>query len=598
MRPDTWYNERYAETQKEVSITNKRIRNVSMLRITLFLTGIAIITYLWGESSTEIITWSLVAFIPFLGLLKVHTKLFNRKQWLEIKADLIRKELLGLKNDYSEFDEGNEFINPNHKYTFDLDVFGKKSLFQAINRTCTQIGKRTLGHWLENHLRDKSSIEERQACIKELCKNYKFREEFAIIGNINQSVSEDEINIRKWVEESNTFTQATWVKVLVWGVPTTNIILLLLGFLDILSYSWFGMVFFSFIVISFSVVKRAAILQEEYTEKLMTLNTYTQLIALMEKQAWEAPHLKNLIKTLKINEQSPAKALTILSKELSRLDLRNNQFLYVILEGSMFFQLRQMVRIENWKIKYGNYLEDWLRVVGEIDALCSLATFSYNHPYYIYPTISEKPFCLEARDMGHPLMPVEQCVKNDANIPHQPYFLIITGANMAGKSTYLRTIGTNYLLACIGAPVCCKELKLYPSQLVTSLRTSDSLSEHESYFFAELKRLKHIIDLLNSGEELFIILDEILKGTNSTDKQKGSFNLVKQFILTQANGIIATHDLLLGELANVFPNEIKNYCFEADITNDQLTFSYKIREGVAQNMNACFLMKQMGIVFD
>ena len=169
---------------------------------------------------------------------------------------------------------------------------------------------------------------------------------------------------------------------------------------------------------------------------------------------------------------------------------------------------------------------------------------------------------------------------------------------MAGKSTYLRTIGINYLLACMGAPVCCSSLTLYPAQLVTSLRTSDSLSENESYFFAELKRLKRIIDQLNSGEELFIILDEILKGTNSTDKQKGSFNLIKQFILTKANGIIATHDLLLGELANQFPNEIKNYCFEADITNNELTFTYKIREGIAQNMNACFLMKKMGIAFD
>ena len=205
--------------------------------------------------------------------------------------------------------------------------------------------------------------------------------------------------------------------------------------------------------------------------------------------------------------------------------------------------------------------------------------------------------CFKANEMGHPLMPEEQCIKNNANIPSNPFFLIITGANMAGKSTYLRTIGINYLLACIGTPVCCKELEIYPSQLVTSLRTTDSLSENESYFFAELKRLKRIIDLLNQGEELFIILDEILKGTNSTDKQKGSFNLIKQFILLKTNGIIATHDLLLGELIQQFPNEIRNYCFEADITDNELTFSYKIRKGIAQNMNACFLMKKMGIAF-
>ena len=200
--------------------------------------------------------------------------------------------------------------------------------------------------------------------------------------------------------------------------------------------------------------------------------------------------------------------------------------------------------------------------------------------------------------MGHPLMPVAQCVRNNASIPYQPYFIIITGANMAGKSTYLRTIGCNYVLACIGAPVCCESLKIYPAQLMTSLRTSDSLSNNESYFFAELKRLKQIIDRLNKKEEMFIILDEILKGTNSKDKQKGSFSLIKQLISLKANGIIATHDLVLGELAEYFPHEIKNYCFEADIQENELTFSYKLKEGIAQNMNACFLMGKMGLIIN
>ena len=166
---------------------------------------------------------------------------------------------------------------------------------------------------------------------------------------------------------------------------------------------------------------------------------------------------------------------------------------------------------------------------------------------------------------------------------------------MAGKSTYLRTVGVNYLLACIGAPVWAKQMKIYPARLVTSLRTSNSLANNESYFFAELKRLKLIIDKLEAGEELFIILDEILKGTNSMDKQKGSLALIKQFMTLQANGIIATHDLMLGTLADIYPDDIRNYRFEADITDNELTFSYRLREGVAQNMNACFLMKKMGI---
>lgn len=168
---------------------------------------------------------------------------------------------------------------------------------------------------------------------------------------------------------------------------------------------------------------------------------------------------------------------------------------------------------------------------------------------------------------------------------------------MAGKSTYLRTVATNYVLGCIGAPMCTTDgnNRLHPATLFTSLRTNDSLRSGESYFFAELKRLKMIIDRLNNGERMFVMLDEILRGTNSHDKQQGSYSFVKQLIQMQANGIIATHDLALARLKSVFPESISNLCFEADICNDELTFSYKIREGVAQNMNACFLMKKMGI---
>lgn len=281
---------------------------------------------------------------------------------------------------------------------------------------------------------------------------------------------------------------------------------------------------------------------------------------------------------------------------MNSLNQRNNIIISTILNGLLFWELRKVINIEKWKNQYARQLPEWLKAIGEMDALCSLATFAYNHPEYTYPTIATTPFTLEATEMGHPLMEREKCVRNSIHITKKPFFVIITGANMAGKSTYLRTIGVNYLLACIGAPVCCDKMDIYPAHLITSLRTSDSLTDNESYFFAELKRLKLIIDKLNAQEELFIILDEILKGTNSMDKQKGSLALIKQFMSLQANGIIATHDLLLGSLAEIYPNNIKNFRFEADITNNELTFSYRLKEGVAQNMNACFLMKKMGIV--
>lgn len=386
------------------------------------------------------------------------------------------------------------------------------------------------------------------------------------------------------------------MKAFIWGVPVINSLLLITSLIGWTSFSCLGLSFGIFLVLSFGIIKRATYIQETYGKKLKSLNGYARLIALAKAEDWKSAGMLELMERFNLNGQSPVQALQQLSKELDRLDLRNNQFLYVLLEGSIFFQLQEIVRIERWKVRYGQHISEWLETVGELDALCSLGTFAYNHPQYTYPELTEKPFCFLATQMGHPLMPVSQCVKNDATIPSRPFFLIITGANMAGKSTYLRTIGVNYLLACVGAPVCCEKLKLHPNQLITSLRTSDSLSDNESYFFAELKRLKRIIDLLNQGQQLFIILDEILKGTNSMDKQKGSFDLIRQFMQLKANGIIATHDLLLGSLIKQFPEEIRNYCFEADIKDNELTFSYKLREGVAQNMNACFLMKKMGII--
>jgi DNA mismatch repair ATPase MutS len=244
---------------------------------------------------------------------------------------------------------------------------------------------------------------------------------------------------------------------------------------------------------------------------------------------------------------------------------------------------------------YGKETQDWFDALGRFDALSSLAGFAFNHPSYTWPAIATSYFQLSGKALGHPLIRRELCVKNDILIDDNPRFLIITGANMAGKSTYLRTVGINFLLAVVGAPVCADELTVYPAQIVTSLRTTDSLAGNESYFFAELKRLKMIIDRLKQGEELFIILDEILKGTNSVDKQKGSLALMKQLAACDTRGIIATHDLALGALAQDFPHLIKNYCFEADITGDSLSFTYHLREGIAQNMNASFLMQKMGI---
>ena len=596
MELEKYYQAKLDKAFQENERTKKKILRISMIRLAIFSLGFIALCYGYDQGSAVISGIILIVLIAFLGLVKLHNRLFHQKEWNETSANLYQAELASLKNDNGAFDGGKEWIDASHPFSLDLDVFGEHSLFQALNRTCTTFGKETLGHWLRHPLDKKEDIENRQQAIQELSKYNDFRETFRITGHLFKKKETGIKELKDWINSPSVFLKKkrhSWICI---GVPCINMTLFALGMLDIIAMHWFYLTFCLFVIISTSLVKRVTRIQEGFNKTLEMLSTYVQLIQLADKQPMKAPLLRSLKQTFESNGKKATEVLHTLAKELDRLDLRNNQLLYFLLEGSLFWQLRQTLRIERWKEEHGIYLIQWIEELGKLDALCALGTFAFNHPQYSYPVITDKAFIFLAKDMGHPLMPQQQCIVNDAEIPKRPYFLIITGANMAGKSTYLRTIGCNYLLACMGAPVCCSSLEIYPAHLMTSLRTSDSLASNESYFFAELKRLQQILERLKNGEEMFIILDEILKGTNSIDKQKGSLALVKQLLHLKTNGIIATHDLMLGELKQHFPNEINNYCFEADILNDELTFSYKLKEGVAQNMNACFLMQKMGLV--
>ena len=595
---EKYYQEKLNNARHGSEQTKKKILHISLLRIIIFIAGFIALCYGYDQGGMIIGGILLATLIPFLLLVKLHNRLFHQKDWYETSIHHYQAELASLENDNSAYDGGKEWIDASHPFSLDLDIFGEKSLFQFLNRTCTPFGKETLSRWLRQPLDKKEAIETRQQAIKELSRYNDFRETFRITGCLNKNDETTMNDLRKWIASPSIFLQKRSNQWICRAVPITNIILFVLGMMNVISMSWFGLVFCSFAIASSKLIRRITRIQESNNKTLKMLSTYVRLIELTDKQSVESPLLIALKKEFENHGKKAPQILGILAKELDRLDLRNNLILYALLEGSMFWQLRQMLRIERWKEEYGAHLLQWLEALGRLDALCALGTFAFNHPEYTYPNLTDEPFVFQAKDMGHPLMPRQQCVVNDADIPQRPYFLIITGANMAGKSTYLRTIGCNYILACIGAPVCCSSLEIYPAHLMTSLRTSDSLASNESYFFAELKRLQQILERLKNGEEMFIILDEILKGTNSMDKQKGSLALVKQLLQLKANGIIATHDLLLGELKQHFTDEISNYCFEADIQNDELTFSYKLKRGVAQNMNACFLMQKMGIAID
>lgn len=589
------YQQIIQNAELELQSARKRIYYISLLRLVLFVGAIAGAITFWSDGWLYISVFAILPFILFVWLVKRHNFWFHRKDFLKKKIVINEQELRAIQYDFSDFEDGEEYIDPGHLYTFDLDVFGYHSLFQYINRTSTPVGKQHLSDWFNSHLENKEVIEQRQEAIRELSTELEYRQQIRLLGLLYKGKPADTTEIKEWAGSPSYYRKHTLLRIIPVTVSIINLVCISLAFLGILPASAAGGVFISFVIFSSIFSKGITKLQTTYGEKLQILSTYADQILLTEKKEMHSPILQQLKAELTSQNQTASQAVRQLSKLMNALDQRSNLLMSTILNGLIFWELRQVMRIEQWKDTHANDLPRWIETIGEIDAYCSLATFAYNHPEYIYPKICSQSFHLQAKGLGHPLMDRNKCVRNGIDIDKRPFFIIITGANMAGKSTYLRTVGVNYLLACIGAPVWAEQMEIYPARLVTSLRTSDSLTDNESYFFAELKRLKLIIDKLEAGEELFIILDEILKGTNSMDKQKGSFALIKQFMNMNANGIIATHDLLLGTLIDSFPQNIRNYCFEADITNNELTFSYQMRDGVAQNMNACFLMKKMGI---
>lgn len=572
----------------------KKIHLLGSIRLLLVAGLIAMIWFFKAEDWKVLATIALLFLIPFITLMAWHTRLYARKCYAEALARLCRNELNGLDYDFSAFDGAPEKSSAEHSFSLDLDLFGDHSLFQSINRTVTFMGKEKLAGWFMQPLTEKEQILKRQEAVRELESFTQLRQHFYVTGFLQPGSQNDQRLVSLLAGSAPCLINSRIWKLFIWLFPSAWILIATGCALGLLPWSAAGLFFGLSFIVSYINARQITGVHNSLDKMEQILSTYSDLIKSIEKENFQSADLTDIHNQFARNGATASSVIKQLSRHIGALNQRFSA-IGVILNIFTLRDTRMAMKLEKWKQAHGSDTERWFEALAKFDAYCSLGGFAFNHPGYIYPEIADTYFKMEGKALGHPLLRRDVCVRNDIEIEKSPWFLIITGANMAGKSTYLRTIGVNYLLSCIGAPVCADALTIYPAQMVTSLRTSDSLVSNESYFFAELKRLKMIIDRLQRGEKLFIILDEILKGTNSVDKQKGSLALMKQLVANQACGIIATHDLALGELEQEFPDQIKNFRFEADIQDNELTFSYQLREGVAQNMNACFLMKKMGI---
>lgn len=587
------------ESYKTISASEKvkleklksQIFKIGSLRLAVVIGCAISIYYLWFNVLPILMAIG-VCVILFATLLKYHNRLFYQKRYCELLIENAENELKALNYDFSAFDGAAERENGNHSYSLDLDLFGEHSFFQSINRTVTSYGKDALVDKFLNPSDKKKTILANQTIIKEIAQDIDLLNHFRAVGQMSETEHLEVNSFVKQFQKSKPIGKSFW-KIAPF-IPIPLVVLFVIANLVFnLSGTFFMVLYTLLFVASLLPVKLIREKMSFFEKKLNSLKTYSHLFEIIENENFNSQAIIDLQQKIKTNKPA-SQAIEQLQKISHNLDQSQNLLGFVILNPLFFWNVIYAIKIEKWIEENKENINQWFNAIGEFDSFISLALFAYNHPSYTYPEIADKQI-FEAKGLGHPMINRDVCVTNDVNISNHPYFLVVTGANMAGKSTYLRTVGLNLTLANIGAPVFAESLKFYPFHLVTNLRTSDSLADNESYFFAELKRLKMIIDRLQSGEEVFIILDEILKGTNSEDKQKGSIALMKQLIANKGCGIIATHDLILGNLEKEYPNEVKNYRFEADITNEELTFTYKIREGVAQNMNACFLMSKMGI---
>ena len=575
----------------------RRIYHIGTIRL-LLITGMCVLLWLLREKDWLILTVIACSFLfSFLLLVVYHTILYQKRAVEEGIIRLFINELKALDGDFSAFDGAPEQIDAQHAFSMDLDLFGDRSLFQMINRTVTKMGKETLIDWFLHPLTAKEDILMYQESVREMVNLSGFRHHFYVTGEIDSS-EKKEVKFTSPTNDFHRISKNRPAGFLIWFVPAVWVALITGVIIGFIAPGYLAVYLaFSYLLANLPLkLIRNVFISVSKTEKI--LNTYAKLMELAEQEQFHSTllqmHQEKLTGRRKL-ETSASAAIKSLSRTIGALDQRFS-LIGIILNLLYLRDTRQAMKLEKWNQKHAGQVKEWFDALGFFDAFCSFGAFAFNHPDYTYPILTDSYFKMEGKALGHPLIHRDQCVCNDVIIPKSKYFLIITGANMAGKSTFLRTVGVNFLFSCMGLPVYAESLAVYPAQLVTSLRTADSLVSNESYFFAELKRLKMIIDRLDAGEELLIILDEILKGTNSADKQKGSFALVKQLISINTCGIIATHDVLLGSLSDLFPEHVQNKRFEADINNDRLTFSYQLRDGIAQNMNASFLMKKMGII--
>ncbi len=588
-----YYFRRTGELDNLLRPMLKKRKQFGWLRLVTGLISLVILWFIFSDSNPILLLPFLIAGTLFLFI--VHLDLGNQQKirhTTRIKQ-IVEQELKIRDHQFSDLPDGREFSPDHHDYSGDLDIFGKASLFQYCNRAQTEQGRMMFGRWLLE-ISEPGIVRQRQEAVRELSGKPEWRQELQAYCSEENITIRSEKKITGWLREPLLFDAAYW-NVLRLVLPALILTCLVLHIAGIFS----AIVFYPSVVIaailSFSISRKILPVYRKLNKISGEVSSLAGSAAHIETEQFKSNHLLDLQHSFRGKQFNASRFIREFKKILDRFDYRLNPLVFIPLNIFLFWDLQQILLLEEWKKKNKEFVENCFRDLAVLECLSSLATLYFNHPGWCLPEISDQKGFFSAEDLGHPLIRENKLVRNSFTSPGIHQMNIVTGSNMSGKSTFLRAVGVNIVLAMTGGPVCAARMELYPLRVISNMRVTDNLEENTSTFYAELKKLKRILDDAIAGREIFILLDEILRGTNSHDRQTGSMALVKQLLQYPVSGILATHDLELATMAKDFPDRIHNYHFDVQVENQELYFDYRLKTGICTSMNASILMKKIGI---
>ena len=546
--------------------------------------------------------------LAFGALVVLHARIHTAKERKVAAARFHERALARMAGKWRTFASmGERWAVETHPYAGDLDVFGKASLFQLLDATSTRFGEEVLAKWLSGEDTSAAAFAEtvhaRQAAVKDLGPRVTVREELAVVGSLLDEGKPDPRPFVMWAgqavsEQGKRLSGSLRIVALV--MPMLTIGTAIAASSGLVPRSAFLVPFVGCVIVLGALRSRLAPILDAASSKETALARYAGMLAILENEPFEAPALVALQKRLRESGASATKEMAALSRIVGFLDARNNEVFRFFIGPMLMWDLWCGLALDAWRRRAGRVAFGWFRALAELEALASLAGFAFERPDHTFPELVAEG-TLEAESLGHPLIEAGKRVSNDVTLRGPGYALVVTGSNMSGKSTLLRALGVNVVLANAGAPVCAKSMRVGRLVVATSMRVSDSLDEGTSRFYAELKKLKLVLDLARKAKKsggdgtVLFLLDEILHGTNTRERLIGARAILRELLAQGAMGAVSTHDLGLGDLEGEMPDHVQNVHFEEQVADNKMTFDYKLRKGIVQSSNALRLMHIVGL---